>query len=468
MAAILAESRFLAPAAPGGYPSPAMSESRPRIEAAPQFPDPASVEKAGLSALARGLVGSEILKIAGEIRALQASGRAICNLTVGDFASSEFRIPPGLEKGVAEALSAGLTNYPPSDGIPELRREVLRHFEREHGLVYPVESVLIASGARPVIYATYKAVLDPGEKVLYSLPSWNNNHYAFLAAAKAVELPVGPEDGFLPTAARIAPLLDGVRLICINTPLNPAGTVMTEAQVRDIATLVVDENRRRLAAGARPVYLMWDQVYAMLTFGGARHYAPPELVPAAAAWTIFVDGISKSLAATGLRVGWAVAPPYVTSRMRDFLGHVGAWAPKPEQAATAKFLADREGMAAFHAKMIAAVRERLDLLHGGFADMAKDGIPVSSLAPQGAIYLSARFDLVGRTVKGTVIRTNEQIRRLLLEEAGFAVVPFQAFGLREENGWMRLSVGAVSPADIKAGLARVRAALAPTAQPARV
>ena len=440
-----------------------MSSARPFVVTNTHFPDASSQEQAdreGLSALARGLIGSEILKIAADIRALQSAGKTICNLTVGDFSSSEFRIPAHLEQEIVAAFRSGETNYPPSDGILDLRREVIRFYERELGLSYPLDSILIAGGSRPLIYASYKSILDPGEKVLYAVPSWNNNHYAYLTGARAVELTVGPDTGFLPTAGSIAPHARGVRLLCVNSPLNPCGTVMTRDQVRDIGLFLVEENRRRCATGERPLFAMWDQVYWMLTFGSLRHHTPPELVPEAAAWTILVDGVSKAFAATGLRVGWAAAPPHITARMRDILGHVGAWAPRPEQAATARFLADVPAIAAFHETMIRNLRLRLDRLHDGFRSMAEAGLPVSSFPPQGAIYLSTRFDLIGRRWNGKVLRTNEEIRRLLLEEAGFAVVPFQAFGLREETGWMRLSVGAISPADIDAGLARVRSLLA--------
>ena len=214
---------------------------------------------------------------------------------------------------------------------------------------------------------------------------------------------------------------------------------------------MVDENSRRTANGERPVMILWDQVYWMLTFGGSRHYAPPQLVPEARDYTIFVDGISKAFAATGLRVGWTVAPPHVTARMRDILGHLGAWAPRPEQLAVAKFLGERDAVAAFHQTFIRELQVRLNLLYDGFEAMRRDGLPVRAITPQGAIYLSAQFDLFGGK-----IRTNEDIRKLLLEEAGFAVVPFQAFGLKQETGWFRLSAGAVSPDDIVRGMARVR------------
>jgi aspartate aminotransferase len=161
-----------------------------------------------------------------------------------------------------------------------------------------------------------------------------------------------------------------------------------------------------------------------------------------------------------MRVGWGVMPPAVRRRMADLLGHVGAWAPKAEQVAAAALLDAPETMRAFQATMKAKVKERLDALHAGFAAMAREGLPVEVIAPQGAIYLSARFDLFGRTLHGRTIATNDDIRRLLLEVAGLAVVPFQAFGLKGDTGWFRLSVGAVSMADIAAVLPRLRELMA--------
>jgi aspartate aminotransferase len=408
-----------------------------------------------LSSLAQGLTGSEILKIASEIRELSADGREILNLTVGDFSPAEFRIPPELERDIIECLHNGQTNYPPSDGTMELRQAVVKLYAEQFGLTYDVKSVLIAGGARPIIYAAYAAVVDPGDKVVYPIPSWNNNHYTYMTHGEAVELAVGPETNFLPTADMLRPHVADARLIAICTPLNPTGTVMDQDEVERIARLVVEENERRRSSGRRALYLLWDQVYWMLTFGESRHYAPPQLVPEVGAYTIFVDGISKAFAATGLRVGWTVAPPAITAAMRDIIGHVGAWAPRPEQLATAQFLRNRAAIAAYHDTMIRDLQLRLDLLHDGIEAMRReDGLPVRAIPPQGAIYLSAQFDLLDRGFK-----TNEEIRRFLLERAGFAAVPFQAFGLRRDTGWFRLSAGAVSPDAIRNGLRRVREAL---------
>ncbi|HEY6137766.1 MAG TPA: aminotransferase class I/II-fold pyridoxal phosphate-dependent enzyme [Thermoanaerobaculia bacterium] len=409
----------------------------------------------GLSKLAQGLIGSEILKVSAEVRALCEAGREVCNLTVGDFAPREFPIPKALEREIVDALRRGETNYPPSDGVKEMRAAVVSLYKEAFGLNLSLDWTLIAGGARPIIYAAYAAVVDPGDTVIYPIPSWNNNHYTYLTRGVPVELAVGPETNFLPTAEQIRPHVREARLICICTPNNPSGTVMARDEVEAIARLVVDENARRAAAGERPLFLMWDQVYWQLTFGESRHWTPPQLVPESAQWTIFVDGISKAFAATGLRVGWVVAPPYIVARMRDILGHVGAWAPRPEQIAVARFLGMRDEVAAYSETMIAGLRERLDLLHDGIEAMRRDGIPARAIDPQGAIYLSAQFDLIGHAG----IATNEQIRKLLLERAGFAVVAFQAFGSKQETGWFRLSAGAVSPDDIRNGLARVRRAL---------
>ena len=422
-----------------------------RLQVDLEGPDP----RRGLGGMARGLVGSEILRIASEIRAATMAGQKIANFTVGDFASREFPIPDRLREGTARALAAGETNYPPSDGVLRLR-EAVREFWRDRlRIEVPLESVVIAGGSRPVIYAAYRAVVEPGDTVVYPVPSWNNNHYCHLVGAKGVALETRPEDGFLPTAASLQPHLRTARLIALNTPLNPAGTVLSPAEVRRISEAIVAENRRRDAAGEKPLYLLYDQVYWMLTFGSARHETPVHALPEMAPYTLFVDGISKCFAATGLRVGWCIGPTAVIAAIRDILGHVGAWAPRAEQVATAELLRDPPAIDAYLLEHKGRLQERLDGLHAGFARMAQSGLPVRDIAPQGAIYLPVQFDLIGR--RG--LKTNDQVRKYLLDEAGFAIVPFQAFGLGGENGWFRLSVGAVSVRDIEEALPRVEAAL---------
>jgi len=423
-------------------------------------PDPAL----RVSIMASRLIGSEVLRIAGEIRSLVAAGRQVCDLTVGDFSPRQFPIPPRLRDGIHEALDRGETNYPPSSGLLDLRQAVRRFYARELGLEYPLESFLIAGGARPIIYCLYRTLLDPGDRVVYPVPSWNNNHYVHLSGAAGEPVFCRPESRFMPTREQLLPLLPGARLVCLNSPLNPAGTAIDRELLLGICEAVVRENEGRARRGERPLYLMYDHIYWMLTFGATRHLTPPQLVPETARYTVFVDGISKAFAATGLRVGFAAGPSDVIARMSAILGHMGAWAPRPEQVATVGLLDDVRGLHEWSRGFRQGVEVRLAALHRGLQALKARGLPVESIAPQGAIYLTARVHPFGRRTPGGVpLHTNEQVRRYLLESAAFAVVPFQAFGAVDEDGWFRLSVGAVSEADIEAALPRLQAALEPLA-----
>src|SRR5919199_4417583 len=283
-------------------------------------PDPASGAERRVSAMADGLIGSEILRIAAEIRALRAAGAQLCNPTVGDFAPAEFRTPALLQQYVEEALRRGETNYPPSNGMPKLREAVAAFYERWLGLRYPVESILITGGSRPGIYATYRALIDPGDRVVYPVPSWNNNHYCHLTGAAGVAVSCPREDAFLPTRERLEDAVRGARLLALNSPVNPTGTAFDADTLADICDLVLEENRRR-AGRERPLYVMYDQVYWMLTFGSTRHVDPVTLRPEMRRYTVFVDGISKAFAATGVRVGWVAGPPEIIEPMSNIVGH---------------------------------------------------------------------------------------------------------------------------------------------------
>jgi aspartate aminotransferase len=407
-----------------------------------------------------GLVGSRILAIADEVRALQAGGRQICNLSIGDFDPREFPIPAPLLERIEGALRRGETNYPPATGIPALREQIAALYARELGLSIPTASIVVTGGSRPGLFAAYQLTVDRGDRVVYPVPSWNNDHYCELAGATPVPIQCGRDTAFLPTAAMLAPALRGARLLVLNSPLNPTGTAFDSATLGAICDAVLEENARR-SPEEPPLYLLYDQVYWMLIFGGLAHVVPSMLRPAVAPYTILVDGISKVFAATGLRLGWVCAPEHLSAQFSAFLGHVGAWAPRPVQVATAGMLADTEAVATARRTMQLGLKRRLDLLHAGMLALRRDGLPVEVVAPAGGLYLSVRFGSPEPRGPGGPARdATEGTRRYLLEHAGLAAVPFEAFGFEGEPGWFRLSVGSVSESAVGDVLVRLRGALA--------
>jgi aspartate aminotransferase len=264
---------------------------------------------------------------------------------------------------------------------------------------------------------------------------------------------------FLPNARQLKPALRGARLLVLNSPLNPCGTAFDAEALGAICDAVLEENASR-GAGERPLYLLYDQVYWQLTFGSVTHVHPVDLRPAMRPYTLYVDGMSKAFAATGVRVGWLVAPPDIIRAANDFLGHVGTWAPRAEQIASAELLGKPDIIDSYRKEFIAGLQQRLDALYDGITSLKADGFPVDAVSPMGAMYLSAQFALHGKkSTSGETMRTNHDVRRWLLSECGLAVVPFQAFGSNEDTGWFRLSVGAVSLDDIAVVLPRLRQAL---------
>jgi len=412
-----------------------------------------------LSKLSTELHGSAILRIAGEVRALVKDGKQLADLTVGDFSSKEFRIPRELEDGIIDALRAGESTYPPPIGLESLRRAVLGFYKRGMGLDFPLESVVIAAGARPVIYALYRAVVDPGDRVVFGVPSWNNDYYCQLVGATPVMVDCDASTGFLPTADALRPVIRDARLLALNSPMNPTGTLFSAEQLGAICDLVLEENARR-GSNERPLFVMYDQVYWMITAGGATHVDPISLRPAMAPYVILIDAISKAFASTGLRVGWAVGPTDVIKPMNDIIGHVGAWAPRPEQVATARLLDDQPAVDRYIETMRREAGARLDAVYHGLSALQAAGLPVECVRPQGAIYISARFPLHGmRTPGGELLETDDDVRRYLLNAAGLAVVPFGAFGAPPDRGWFRLSIGVVSVAQLDALIPRIETAL---------
>ena len=415
-----------------------------------------------LSRLAEQIRTSPILTIAAEINARRRRGEALHNLTVGDFDSSIFPIPDGLTEAIIAAYRDHQTNYPGATGLPEIRGGVADLLNRVCELDYEADDVIIASGSRPLIYAVYRTVVDPGERVVYPVPSWNNEHYAAMLGAQTATVETAPENHFMPTAEAIAPHLKDAVLLALCSPQNPTGTLFDKPNLKAICELVVAENRRRGGA-QKPLYVMFDQVYWALAFAdsgtGAFHH-PLAVCPEIRDYAIFVDGLSKAFAATGVRVGWATGPRPLIMKMSSLIAHVGAWAPKPEQIAAAVFLADRPAVDRYLDGFRARLAGRLGDFHAAFMALKNKGYAVDAIAPQAAIYLSVKIDIQGRqTASGVPLDSADAVQKYLLDEAKIGILPFSWFGAKNHGNWFRLSVGACRREQIPVIMAGLEAAL---------
>lgn len=400
-----------------------------------------------VSLMAETLIGSEIIKLAGEVNEKIKNGDTVHNLTIGDYNPALFPIPKILKNEIIKAYQQGITNYPMANGQPELRKAVSAYIKKYQQLNYNENEILISGGARPLIYAIYKTIIDPGDKVIFPIPSWNNNHYCHLSQAKPIAIETLPKNNFMPVADELKEHISSAAMVALCSPQNPTGTVFSKSQLNDICNLIIEENRKR--KNKKPLYLMYDQIYMALTFGNTHHVDPVSLHPELRPYTVYVDGLSKAFSATGLRVGWAFGPADIIDKMKSILSHVGAWSPKPEQVATAHFLDNESAVDSFLTHYKSEVEKRLNAFYNGFSKMKTDGLPVNVIDPQAAIYLTVQFDILNKKLPdGSRIKNSADITSFLINEAHLALVPFSAFGTSETSTWFRLSVGTARMEDI--------------------
>lgn len=401
-----------------------------------------------LSHLSETLIGSEIVKLGGEIREKIRKGERIYNFTVGDFDPSIFPIPKELEDAIVDAYRKHFTNYPAAEGNLDLREGIASFIKDMEGLDYAPNEILVASGGRPLIYAVFRAICNKGDKIIYAVPSWNNNHYTHFVGGEHVVVEAKAENNFMPVAKDIQPHVHDAALIALCSPQNPTGTTFHKKELEDICDLVIEENNRR-GKGEKKLYVLFDQMYWHLTYGDIKHYDPVNLRPAMRDYTVYIDAISKVFASTGVRVGWSMGPATVISKMKAILTHVGAWAPMAEQKAVAKFLTQRDAIKKFLSYFKSEIEERLRRIYTGFVKLKSEGYSVDAIAPEAAIYLTIKIDLTGKKIgSGELLKDQSDVTAYLLNEASLAVVPFYAFGASRNSPWYRLSVGTCKKEDI--------------------
>jgi len=396
-----------------------------------------------LSNVGNNIVGSEIIKISQQIKEI-AKTKSVSNLTIGDFNSKLWPIPSKLREHIQDAYEWDLTNYPNSQGELELRESVSKHIKHQFNVDYSPEEILIGGGVRPLIYTVYKSMVNPGEGVIYPTPSWNNNHYCFLHSAVKQEIECLPENSFFPTVEDIElNIKDHTSLVCICSPQNPTGRVINPEVLKGICESIVKENNlRKNQEGGRPLYLFFDQIYSDITKEGLFVH-PLTLCPEIRDYLICVDGISKSLCATGIRVGWMFGPQDIIGKMTEVFSHIGAWAPKPEQNAVARYLNDYEDMVEFVNSKTKQYSDISNKICDKIQELKDKGFRIDYQRPEGGIYISI---YLGESLSFPNI---ESYTKFLINRCGIGLVPFEYFGSKENKGWFRMSIGGVDPNNVE-------------------
>jgi aspartate aminotransferase len=380
------------------------------------------------------------MKVTALAAELRGQGVDVIGLAAGE---PDFDTPAHIKEAAKRALDAGATKYTAVEGTPRLRAAAAAWFAKAHGFPVSPAEVMVSAGAKQAIHNAFHALLDPGDEVILPAPCWvSYAEIAKLAGARPVPVLSRAQDGFAIDPAAIAKAVTkATRMIVLCSPSNPTGAVLGESTLRALADL----------AERHDLWLLTDDIYRGLRYGGARCVQPATFGPEIRRRTIIVDGVSKSYAMTGWRIGFCLAPPEVIAGMATLQGQSTTNAAAVSQAAAVAAL---EGPQDDLEQMRLAFDERRQFMVRALRAMPG----VTCVEPQGAFYafpdVSAflgRTSPAGRRIDGDVA-----LCEYLLEAAQVAVVPGSAFFA---PGFVRLSY-ATSQANIEKGLARMGRALA--------
>jgi aspartate aminotransferase len=378
---------------------------------------------------------SATLSVDARAKALRAGGEDVIGFGAGE---PDFATPDHIVAAAAEACADPRNHrYTPTAGLPELRAAIVAKTERDSGYACEPSQVLVTNGGKHAVYNTLQALLDPGDEVLLPAPYWTTYPEAVaLAGGEAVVLPTDEEGGFRVTVEQLdAATTPRTKALMFVSPSNPTGAVYPPAEVEAIGRWAVE----------RGVWVVTDEIYEHLTFDGHRFASMPVLVPELADTCVVLNGVAKTYAMTGWRVGWTIGPPDVIAAAANLQSHCTSNVANVSQRAA---LAAVSGNLEAVATMRAAFERRGRVMH----EMLSAIRGVTCLEPQGAFYCFPSFTgVLGRDLAGLTPRTSVELAALLLDEAKVAVVPGEAFGA---PGHARLSF-ALGDDDLVEGVQRI-------------
>ncbi len=375
------------------------------------------------------------------VRDLRAAGRTIVDLTVGE---PDFDTPDHVKAAAVAAMDAGLTKYTPVNGIPALREAIAAKVLRRTGQAYGGNEIAVGGGAKQVIFLALMAGIDPGDEVIIPAPHWVS--YPDMVAAHGgvpVVVPCGEADGFRLTPETLeAAITPRTRWLVLNAPGNPTGTLYTPHELAALAE-VLDRHPR--------VVVLCDEIYDEITFTDRPATSLVSVAPRLRERILLVNGVSKTYAMTGWRLGWGLGDPGLIGAVNTLQSQSSSCPSSISQAAAVAALTGDE---AFVRRSVTAYRERRDLIHGLLADV--DGL--APVRPDGSFYLFVNCaGLLGRTTPdGATLTTDNDVVLFLLDHASVATIPGSAYG---SSPYFRVSFAAAEPT-LKDAAAAIGAAVA--------
>jgi aspartate/methionine/tyrosine aminotransferase len=388
-----------------------------------------------VSARIGAIAESATLAVDAKAKALKAAGRPVIGFGAGepDFPTPDYIV----EAAVAACREPRWHRYTPAGGLPELKEAVAAKTYRDSGLAVKPSHVLITNGGKQALYNAFAALLDPGDEVLLPAPYWTTYPESIaLAGGRAVAVPTSPESGYRATIDQLeAARTPSTKALVFVSPSNPTGAVYSPEDVAEIGRWAVHHG----------LWVVTDEIYEHLVYGDAEFSSMPVEVPDLAERCIVVNGVAKTYAMTGWRVGWMIGPADIVKAATNLQSHATSNVANVSQVAA---------LAAVSGDLVAVEQMRVafDRRRRRIVKLLSEIPGVLCPEPEGAFYVYPSVeDLLGREFRGQRPATSAELAALILDEVEVAVVPGEAFGT---PGFLRLSY-ALGDADLEEGVGRL-------------
>ena len=397
---------------------------------------PVRPDRPRISARVGGIAESATLAVTAKAKALRAAGRPVIGFGAGE---PDFPTPqPIVEAAIRAASEPAMHRYTPGAGLPELREAVAAKTARDSGLDVPASQVLVTNGGKQAVYQAFATLLDPGDEVLLPSPYWTTYPEAIaLAGGVTVEVFAGPESGYRVSVEQLeAARTDRTKVLLFCSPSNPTGAVYPREEVEAIGRWAVEHG----------VWVVTDEIYEHLTYDGLSAESMPVVVPELADTCVVLNGVAKTYAMTGWRVGWLIGPKDVVTAATNLQSHLTSNVANVSQRAALEAVTGP-------LDAVAQMREAFDRRRRTMVSMLSDIDGVTVPKPQGAFYAYPDVrGLLGRSIRGRTASTSAELAAIVLEEAEVALVPGEAFG---PSGYLRLSY-ALGDDDLAEGVSRLQ------------